>query len=75
MPGQYDQMVIDTLWQLLQYMVQDLQAGRPIDFYWALEIIQILQDDGGMITWTGPFHYCRRFVLRKAREHHIMPMF
>ena len=72
--AEYSDAVIDELWLNLRYIEQDLRAGRDVDIYWALDIIRIL-DKQERIYSQGQYICCRPYILSKARQLNVTPMF
>ena len=73
--GGYSDAVIDELWLNLKYIHRDMRAGRPdADIYWALDIIRVL-DEQPRIYHQGDYMRIRPYVLRRAQEMNITPMF
>ena len=70
----YSDAVIDQLFEELKILTREYRSGREIDIYWALDIIRIL-DRQPRIFHRGEFSYCRRHILRAAREYTVVPMF
>ena len=75
--GGYSDAVIDDLWLNLKYIHRDMRAGKPgadEHMYWALDIIRVL-DEQPRIYHQGDYMRIRPYVLRRARELNITPMF
>ena len=72
--AEYSDVVIDELWLNLRYIEQDLRAGHDVDIYWALDIIRIL-DKEERIYSEGQYLRCHPYILKKAVEMNVTPMF
>ena len=72
--GGHSDAVLQELWLNLKYIHRDLRQGKDVDIYWALDIIRIM-DMYEQFYSRGEYLRMRPFVLQKARELNVTPMF